>query len=134
MPSKLQRIIGWVVTGLITAMLLMSGVTKFLDFPDKDKAMAKVGVPVDLLPKLGVLEICITLLYVIPRTSFLGAILITGYLGGAIMTHLRIGEPWQVQLVIGVVAWIGLALRRPILFKLLVSERDAVLVDETKLQ
>lgn len=134
MSSKLQRIIGWVVTGLITAMLLMSGVTKFLDFPGKDEAMAKIGVPVDLLPKLGVLEICITLLYVIPRTSFLGAILITGYLGGAIMTHLRIGEPWQIQLMVGVVTWIGLALRRPILFKLLVSDRDAVLVEETKLQ
>lgn len=134
MSSKLQRIIGWVVTGLITAMLLMSGVTKFLDFPGKDEAMAKIGVPVNLLPKLGVLEICITLLYVIPRTSFLGAILITGYLGGAIMTHLRIGEPWQIQLMVGVVTWIGLALRRPILFKLLVSDRDAVLVEETKLQ
>lgn len=71
MSSKLQRIIGWVVTGLITAMLIMSGVTKFLDFPGKDEAMAKVGIPVLLPPKLGVLEICITLLYVIPRTSFL---------------------------------------------------------------
>ncbi len=134
MSSKLMRIIGWVVTGLITAMLLMSGVTKFLDFPGKDEAMAKVGIPVSLLPILGVLEICITLLYVIPRTSFLGVILITGYLGGAIMTHLRIGEPWQVQLLIGVVAWIGLALRRPILFKLLMSDRDAVLVQEAKSQ
>lgn len=122
MSSRMLRIIGWGITALITAMLLMSGVTKFLDFPGKDEAMAKVGIPVDLLPKLGVLEICITLLYVLPRTSFLGAILITGYLGGAIFTHLRIGEPWHIQLLIGVVAWIGLALRRPILFRLLWSD------------
>lgn len=127
MSSKLQRTIGWVLTGLITAMLLVSGVTKFLDFPGKDEAMAKVGIPVSLLPKLGVLEICITLLYVLPRTSFLGAILITGYLGGAIITHVRIAEPWHIQFLIGVVAWIGLALRRPILFKLLMTDRDAVL-------
>ena len=130
MTSRTQRMIGWVLCGLITAMLLVSGVTKFLDFPGKDEAMAKVGVPVSLLPILGVLEICITLLYVIPRTSFLWAILITGYLGGAIFTHLRIGEPWHIQLLIGVVAWIGLALRRPILFRLLMSDRDTVPAEE----
>ncbi len=88
------------------------------------KALANIGVPGSLLPPLGTLEICITLLYLIPRTSFLGAILITGYLGGAIFTHLRIGEPWFVQALLGVVAWLGLALRRPILFRMLFSSDD----------
>ncbi len=88
------------------------------------KRWLTLACQVVLLPPLGTLEICITLLYLIPRTSFLGAILITGYLGGAIFTHLRIGEPWFVQALLGVVAWLGLALRRPILFRMLFSSDD----------
>lgn len=124
MSSKPQRITGWILTGLIVLFLIGgSGVPKFIDFPNKEEMMGKMGIPLNILPALGVLEICVALLYLIPRTSFLGAILLTGYLGGAVFTHLRVGEAWWFPIVIGVIAWLGLALRQPILFQLLISGR-----------
>lgn len=81
--------------------------------------MAKLGIPLSLLPTIGVLEIGVTLLYLIPRTSFLGALLLTGYLGGAVFTHLRVGDPWFFPLIVAIVAWLGLALRQPTIFTLL---------------
>ena len=119
MSSKTQRITGWVLTGLVGLFMIgASGVPKFLDFPGKNEMMEKMGTPLSLLPALGVLEIAVTILYLIPRTSFLGAILMTGYLGGAIFTHLRIGEPWYFPIIVGVLAWLGLALRQPTIFAL----------------
>jgi hypothetical protein len=119
MSSKAQRITGWVLTALVGLFLIgASGVPKFLDFPGKNEMMDKMGIPLSLLPAIGVLEIAVTVIYLIPRTAFLGAILLTGYLGGAIFTHLRIGEPWYFPVIIGVLAWLGLALRQPLIFAL----------------
>jgi hypothetical protein len=80
--------------------------------------MDKLGIPLSLLPAIAVLEITVTLIYLIPRTSFLGAILLTGYLGGATFTHLRVGDPWFFPVIVGVLAWLGLALRQPMIFSL----------------
>jgi hypothetical protein len=81
--------------------------------------MAKLGWSDKLAIALGVTEILSTILYLIPQTSVLGAILVTGYMGGAIATHLRIGEPFFVQAGIGVFVWLGLYLREPRLRALL---------------
>ena len=117
--SKKAWITGWVLTALVGLfMIAVSGVPKFIDFPGKTEMMTNLGLPLDLLPALGALEITVTLIYLIPRTSFLGAILLTGYLGGAVLTHLRVGDPWFFPIIIGIVAWMGLALRRPEIFKL----------------
>ena len=62
---------------------------------------------------IGILELACTIIYVIPRTAVLGAILLTGYLGGAILTHLRVGEPIFLQVIFGVLIWGGLYLRDP---------------------
>lgn len=122
MSARTKHITGWVLTGLVGLFLIgASGVPKFFDFPGKDAMMAQLELPLELLPALGVLEITITLLYLVPRTSFLGAILLTGYLGGAVLTHLRVGEPWFFPIVIGVLAWFGLALRRPAIFRLAIN-------------
>jgi len=119
MPSKTQRIIGWVLTGLVGLFMIgASGVPKFFDFPGKNEMMEKMGIALSLLPAIAVVEIAVTVLYLIPRTSFLGAILMTGYLGGAIFTHVRIGEPWWFPIIIGLLAWVGLALRQPMIFTL----------------
>lgn len=105
MPSKAQRITGWVLTGLVGLFLIgASGVPKFFDFPGKNEMMEKLLIPLSLLPTLAVLEIAVTVIYLIPRTSFLGAILLTGYLGGAVFTHLRVGDPWFFPIIIGVLA------------------------------
>lgn len=126
MTTKTNRIVGWSLTGLVGLFMIgASGIQKFLDFPGKNEMMAKMGIPLELLPKLGVLEIAVTLLYLIPRTAFLGAILMTGYLGGAIFTHLRVGDPWFFPIIIGVIAWLGLVLRDPIIIQLALGRKLA---------
>jgi hypothetical protein len=114
MPSKGKRIAGWVLTGLVGLFLIgASGVPKFVDFPNKAEMMTKLEIPLGLLTTLGVIEVTVAVLYLIPQTAFLGAILTTGYLGGAVWTHLRVGDPWFFPIIIGVLMWLGLALRRP---------------------
>ncbi len=120
MSPKAQRITGWILTGLVGLFMIGgSGVPKFLDFPGKNEMMDKLGISLSLLPAIAVVEIVVTILYLIPRTSFLGAILMTGYLGGAVLTHLRVGDPWFFPIIIGVLAWLGLALRQPMIFSLI---------------
>ncbi|WP_254512836.1 DoxX family protein [Anatilimnocola floriformis] len=122
MSTKAQHITGWVLTVLVGLFLIgASGVPKFLDFPGKAEMMEHLRIPLKLLPALGVLEIAVTVLYLIPRTSFLGAILVSGYLGGAICTHLLVGDPWWFPVMIGVLMWLGLALRQPMIFSLLMN-------------
>ncbi len=119
MPSKAQLVTGRVLTGLVRLFLIVgSGLPKFFDWPGKTEMMAKLEIPLTLLPAIGGLEIAVAIVYLIPRTAFLGAILVTGYLGGAVLTHLRIGEPWFFPIIVGVLAWLGLALRNPAIFKL----------------
>ena len=119
MTTKAKRILGWVLTGLVGLFMIGgSGIPKFIDFPGKNDMMTKLGIPMELLPTLGVLEIAVTLVYLIPGTSFLGAILMTGYLGGAVFTHLRVGDPWFFPIIIGVLAWLGLALRQSTVLQL----------------
>ena len=119
MSSNNSRIVGWILTGTVGMFMIgASGIPKFFDWPGKNEMMGNLGIPLTLLPTIGVIEIAVTVVYLIPRLSFLGAILLTGYLGGAMMTHLRVGEPWFFPIIIGVVAWIGLALRQLVILRL----------------
>lgn len=125
MSTKAQRIAGWILTGLVGLFLIgASGIPKFIDFPGKADMMAKLEVPTTLLPTLGVLEITVAVLFLIPRTAFLGAILTTGYLGGALWTHLRVGDAWFFPVIIGVLMWVALGLRRRTIFRLLTTSTD----------
>jgi hypothetical protein len=120
--TKAQRITGWVLTGLVGLFMIgASGFPKFIDWPGKAEMMSKLEIPLPLLPTIGVIEIVVTLIYLIPRTSLIAAILMTGYLGGAVFTHLRVGDPWFFPLIIGLLAWLGLALRQPVLFRLVTA-------------
>lgn len=129
MSTKAQRITGWVLSILAGLFLIVvSGVPKFLDvgkIPDMANMMTKLQIPLNLLTTLGVLEIAVAVLYLIPRTAFLGAILTTGYLGGALWTHLRVGDVWFFPIIIGVLMWLGLALRQPEIFRLLLGQESA---------
>lgn len=102
---------GWVISGLVAAAMAMSGAMKFSHSPQLVEGFEHLGWPTKLAVTLGVLELTATLLYSIPPTSVLGAILLTGYLGGAIATHVRLGEPIYAQATIGVLVWLGLFLR-----------------------
>ena len=73
--------------------------------------MAHLGMPESLMVPLAVLEVSCVVIYLIPATSVLGAILLTGYIGGAICTHLRVGDPFFIQVTLGIFIWLGLYLR-----------------------
>lgn len=106
-----------VLSGLVVAFLVFDGVIKLIPIAAVTETMAALGYSGDvaLARGLGVLTLGCALLYAIPRTSILGAILLTGLLGGAIATHLRIGSPVFSHLLfglyLGIIAWGGLYLR-----------------------
>jgi hypothetical protein len=76
------------------------------------EGMTKFGYPAALAPWVGITLLICTVLYVIPRTAVLGAILVTGYLGGATATQVRVGDPWWLfPVVLGAMCWGGLWLR-----------------------
>jgi DoxX-like family len=119
MSRKAKHITGWVLTGLVGLFLIgVSGIPKFTDFPGKKEMFDHLGITSNLSPVLGVIEITVAILFLVPRTSFVGAILVTGYLGGAVWTHLRVGDPWFFPIIIGVVLWVALGLRQPAIFSL----------------
>jgi hypothetical protein len=112
--SKAALWTGWIMSALPVLMLGFSAVLKLLNPPDVRDMFATLGWPEQYTLGLGLLELGCAAVYVIPRTSVLGAILVTGYLGGAIATHVRIGELMVVpQVALGVLAWLGLYLRDP---------------------
>ncbi|MCI0355344.1 MAG: DoxX family protein [Acidobacteria bacterium] len=92
-------------------MLLPSGVMKLVKPAAVVEEMARLGYPESLALGLGIIELSCTAVYVIPRTSVLGAILLTAYLGGATATHVRVGDPFFIPAVLGVLVWAGLFLR-----------------------
>jgi len=109
--------LGWVLSGLFIAFMIFDGGIKLALIQPVIDSMAELGYPVELARLLGVLGLVCTLLYAIPRTSVLGAVLLTAYLGGAVSTHLRIGSPLFSHTLFGVymglIAWGGIWLRNP---------------------
>lgn len=112
-PSMALVWIGRIVSTLPVLMLIMSASMKFTKAPPLIEGFAKFGYPESLAFGLGVTESLCTLLYIIPQTSVLGAILLTGYLGGATATHVRVGDPFIAPIIVGVLVWGGLWLRYP---------------------
>jgi len=103
---------GRVISALPTLVLIFSGVMKLAKPPAVVQGFSKFGYPEHLLLPLGIVEIGFTVVYLIPRTSILGAILLTGYLGGATATHVRMSDPSFIMPVLaGVLVWLGLFLR-----------------------
>src|SRR3954465_7099205 len=111
--SKTMVWIGRVVSALPVLMLIMSGTMKF-NLPESAvKDMTQIGWQPPIMPALGIVELGATLLYIIPQTAVLGAILLTGYLGGAVATHVRVAD-WShmpIPIVLGILVWVGLYLR-----------------------
>ncbi len=113
MKSK-PKLAGWCLSALLALFLIgPSAMGKFIEWEGKAQMFEKMGVTEELVRKIGVLEVALAVLFLLPRTGFLAAILLTGYLGGAIMTHLRIGETIVFPVIIGIVMWIALGLRTP---------------------
>jgi hypothetical protein len=106
---------GQVLSALVTAFLLFDAVIHILDIAAVQEGAVTLGFDPDLMPVIGVLELACLGLYVVRRTSLLGAVLLTGYLGGAFCAQLRIDAPLFSTLLFpvytGVVVWAGLVLR-----------------------
>jgi hypothetical protein len=110
--SKTALWAGRILSALIVLPLLMSGSGKLAGGPDVGKGFQDLGWDPSYALGLGILEIACAVIYAIPRTAVLGAILVTGYFGGAIATHVRLGQPIFIAgLTLGVIAWLGLYLR-----------------------
>lgn len=124
--SKVMPWAGRALSALPVLALLASATMKFLHKPDVvGMFVGKFGYSAELLPTLGVVELLCTLLYAIPQTSVLGAVLLTGYLGGAVATHVRVGDAFVAPLLLGVMVWAGLFLRDARLRALLPLHRPA---------
>jgi len=102
---------GRVLSVLSASAFLMSAVMKLSGGPDLDKGMEHLGLPGSMVLPLALLELTCVVVYLIPLTSVLGAVLLTRYLVGAICTHWRVGDPFFVQVLLGMVVWLGLYLR-----------------------
>ena len=115
--SKLALWLGRVLSGLVIVFLLFDGAIKLVPWPVVTETMDRIGYGSSetLARSLGIITIVCTVLYTIPPTSILGAILLTGYLGGAMASHLRIGSPLFTHtlfgLYLGLMLWGGLWLR-----------------------
>jgi hypothetical protein len=105
----------WIASGLVTAFLLFDAAIKVLRLPFAVDATTQLGYPATAVFTIGVVELVCLVLYVIPRTSVLGAILLTGHLGGAVATHLRVESPLLgftlFPFYVAALLWGGLYLR-----------------------
>ena len=109
--SKKKLWAGRIISALPVLMLLFSGVLKLIKPAAVVVEFTRLGYAESAAIGLGIVELGCTVLYMIPRTSILGAILLIAYLGGATATHVRIGDPFFIPIVLGVLIWLGLYLR-----------------------
>lgn len=103
-----------IIIGLVALFLLMDGAMKLVKPAFVVEETMRLGYPERVIVPIGIVLIVCTILYLVPKTAVLGAILLTGYLGGAVATHVRAGEPvFSVvfAIVFGVLVWLGLYLR-----------------------
>lgn len=107
---------GRILSGLVVAFLMFDAITKIMKVVPVIETTEKLGIPASTVPGIGILLLICTAVYVLPQTAVLGAILLTGYLGGAAAIHLRAASgafPIVFSIAIGVLAWGGLVLREP---------------------
>jgi len=119
MNSRKLRITGWILSTLLAALLIIASAPgKFVDWEGKAEMFNHLGYSTDVMTRIGVVEVLVAVLFLIPRTGFLGAVLLTAYLGGATATHVRVGDPFFMPIIVGIVAWIAYGCRRPEVFTL----------------
>jgi hypothetical protein len=107
---------GWVLTGLVVLFLLFDAFGKFAKPVQVTDAFVKLGIPISQSVTIGALLLLCTILYAIPRTVVLGAVVLTGYLGGAVAIQMRVNNPvfeTIFPVLFAAIAWMGIYLRRP---------------------
>lgn len=113
--SRTMRSVGWVLSGLTILFMLFDGVSKLAMEHHVVEATVQIGYPIEVIRPLGIILLVCTILYAIPRTAIFGAVLLTGYLGGAVASKVRIEDPLFGSVLfgvyLGILAWGGLYLR-----------------------
>ena len=121
--AKKRSIAGYVLTGLVAAFLTFDTVMKLLQLAPAVQGTTELGYPAGTVVVIGAIELVCLVLYLMPRTSVLGALVLTGYLGGAIATHVRVGSPLPTHtlfpIYVALMVWGGLYLRESRLRELL---------------
>jgi hypothetical protein len=112
-PGKAARIVGWILS-VVPALMLLLGAAMMLSHNEKAmEDFRKRGFSDQSATYIGITAAACAVLYLLPPTAVLGAILVTGYLGGAVVTHVLGHEAFVAPIVVGVVVWLGLFLRDP---------------------
>jgi len=112
--SKTALWTGRVMSALPVLLVLFGSVVKLMKTASVVEAFVRAGIPERLIIPVGIIELVCVIVYLIPQTAVLGAILMTGLLGGATITNLRISDPtYPMPIVLGMLAWGGLFLRDP---------------------
>ena len=111
--SKKQLWAGYVLSFVPVAMLVFSATLKLAKPPMVVAEFGRLGLGEHLVIPIGIFELLCAVVYTVPRTAGLGAILVAAYLGGATVTHVRVGDAFVGPVVLGVMAWLGLWLREP---------------------
>lgn len=106
-----MRWVGFILSGLPSLLFAFSAYMNLTRAPMLVQGLVKYGFSAGVALPLGIVELASLVLYVIPNTAVLGALLLTGYLGGAVATHVRAGEPLLMPVMVGVLVWGGLFLR-----------------------
>lgn len=125
-PSKAKLWTGYIFTALIALFMTFDAVIHILKPAPVVEGFAKTGYPLSVSVPLGIVVLCCVALYLFPRTAVLGAILLTGYFGGAVATHVRIEAPLFeciFPVLFGVITWVGIYLREPRLGELIPIRR-----------
>jgi len=124
--SKKSFILSWVLSGIAGLFLLFDSIGKLMKPEAVIQGTLELGYPESVITTLGVILLISTLLYLFSKTAFIGAILLTGYLGGAVATHVRVENPLfshtLFPVYVALLIWGGLYLRHPLLKKLITSK------------
>ncbi len=135
MPSKLSKTKtgGWVLSVLISLFLIGASASgKFTQWEGKKEMFDKMGWSEQVMFNIGIVEVVIAILFLVPRAGFVAAILLTAYLGGATATHVRVGDPFFFPILFGIVIWVALGLRRPEVFRLAIGISNSGTATEAK--
>src|SRR5450432_1056383 len=122
--SRKTTWVGWVITVLPCLLFGLSAFLKLQGSREVIKGFTHLGIPASMMMPLAILEITCVVIYLIPPTAVLGAILLTGYIGGAICTHWRVGDPFYMQIGLGIFLWLGVYLREDRLRSLIPLRRS----------
>ena len=109
--NRTAVISGRIISTLIILFMIVDGFGHVMKFAPYVKGTMDVGYAESIIVPLGIVELLCTTLYAIPRTTILGAILLTAYFGGATATHVRMGQPFYIPIVFGILVWLALYLR-----------------------